>query len=336
MRRIVEEEEDAQANAQTDAAHAANGWVRTAESFADTYGEGYVRRDDPAAPSGSLKTETPENLAPAPTGAEKKSPGKASPRANDNDPDGASATSQAASFAADDPRPLYVSRWLLNASELLDWARSQGFTTTLSADDLHVTITYDPGEIDLAAIEPYQGRIILAPERFEANPGTAHLRAVAEKAARSIEQALQAGLEDAARQTLREIVDDVAFEQFLALPQPNFPVMILGTELRDTIGAQARVATLSEQTMAKQAGKRSDLPVTVYRQLPDLADRADIVARDGDNVLIFARESDGSWTVAVVKATASSEGLFVTSVRSQNAASLPRLLKGTEVIVDRR
>ncbi|KAK0349242.1 hypothetical protein LTR94_033940, partial [Friedmanniomyces endolithicus] len=133
-----------------------------------------------------------------------------------------------------------------------------------------------------------------------------------------------------------EIVADAAFEQFLALPDPGFPVMILDDRLRDVLGAKVRVAVLSPQTVAKQVEKRAALPVTVYRRLPDMVEHADIIARDGDNVLIFARAADGHWTVAVVKRTASGEGLFVTSVREQNDASLPRLLKGTEIIVDRR
>ncbi len=55
--------EDAKANAETDKIHAENGWVRTAESFADTYGEGYVRKDDPKAPSGFAPVaERPDNL----------------------------------------------------------------------------------------------------------------------------------------------------------------------------------------------------------------------------------------------------------------------------------
>lgn len=171
---------------------------------------------------------------------------------------------------------------------------------------------------------------------FSYNPGTAHLKAAAAKAANSIQQALDVGLDQAARQTLQEIVADAAFEQFLALPDPGFPVMILDDRLRDVLGAKVRVAVLSPQTVAKQVEKRAALPVAVYRRLPDMVEHADIVARDGDNVLIFARATDGRWTVAVVKRTASGEGLFVTSVREQNDASLPRLLKGTEIIVDRR
>lgn len=171
---------------------------------------------------------------------------------------------------------------------------------------------------------------------FGYNPGTAHLRAVANKAATAIQQAVEAGLEPAARQTLRELVEDIAFEQFVALPEPSFPVMILPEDLRSALGSKASVAILSPETMAKQANVRASLPIAVYRRLPDLAEQADIIALEGENVLIFVRSTNGSWTVAVVKRTASGEGLFVTSVREQNDASLPRLLKGTEIIVDRR
>lgn len=43
------------------------------------------------------------------------------------------------------PRPLYVSRKLLNADEFGAWARSQGFEV---ADDLHVTVVYSPAPVD--------------------------------------------------------------------------------------------------------------------------------------------------------------------------------------------
>lgn len=46
------------------------------------------------------------------------------------------------------PRTLYVSRKLLNASEFIAWAKSQGFTTTTPADELHVTITYSRTPVD--------------------------------------------------------------------------------------------------------------------------------------------------------------------------------------------
>ena len=46
------------------------------------------------------------------------------------------------------PRTLYVRRDVLNAAEIIAWAKGQGFTTTLPADDLHVTIAFSRTQID--------------------------------------------------------------------------------------------------------------------------------------------------------------------------------------------
>lgn len=46
------------------------------------------------------------------------------------------------------PRTLYVSRKVLNAAEIITWAKGQGFTSTLPADDMHVTITYSRTPVD--------------------------------------------------------------------------------------------------------------------------------------------------------------------------------------------
>lgn len=46
------------------------------------------------------------------------------------------------------PRTLYVHRPVLNAEEIIAWAKEQGFKTTLPADDLHVTIAYSRTPVD--------------------------------------------------------------------------------------------------------------------------------------------------------------------------------------------
>lgn len=46
------------------------------------------------------------------------------------------------------PRTLYVSRKLLNGAEFLKWAKSQGFESTLDADDLHVTVMFSRQAVD--------------------------------------------------------------------------------------------------------------------------------------------------------------------------------------------
>lgn len=47
-----------------------------------------------------------------------------------------------------EPRTLYVRRDVLNGQEIVAWAKSQGFKTTLPATDMHVTISYSRSPVD--------------------------------------------------------------------------------------------------------------------------------------------------------------------------------------------
>jgi phage-related protein (TIGR01555 family) len=51
------------------------------------------------------------------------------------------------------PRTLYVCRKVLNGAEIIAWAKGQGFTTTLPADDLHVTIAYSRTPVDWMKVD---------------------------------------------------------------------------------------------------------------------------------------------------------------------------------------
>jgi hypothetical protein len=48
--------------------------------------------------------------------------------------------------------PMYASRPVTNAADIMAWAASQGFTSTLPADDLHVTVAYSRDAVDGASI----------------------------------------------------------------------------------------------------------------------------------------------------------------------------------------
>lgn len=50
------------------------------------------------------------------------------------------------------PIPLYVQRKLLNADDLIAWAKKLGFKTTLPADDMHVTVLYSRMPVDPIAM----------------------------------------------------------------------------------------------------------------------------------------------------------------------------------------
>lgn len=123
--RIIEEEEDLKAQAETDESLSRLGWRRTEDSFRDTYGDGYEY--SPPTPA----------VAPADKPADPNTP--------------------PASFAAADPRPLYVYRRLLNARELIAWAQEQGFRSTLPAQDMHVTIAYSRTPINWFSVPGLYG-----------------------------------------------------------------------------------------------------------------------------------------------------------------------------------
>lgn len=66
------------------------------------------------------------------------------------------------------PRTLYVQRKLLNAADLIAWAKAQGFGTTTPADDLHVTIAFSRRPVDWMKVgetwsSDKDGKITVAP-----------------------------------------------------------------------------------------------------------------------------------------------------------------------------
>jgi phage gp29-like protein len=134
--RLVDEEADLKVMAETDAALSNLGWVRSDESFRDTYGDGYERKpEQPVASSVLIPSSTKEDAKV-----------NTDNLANDNP------AAKAIALAASDPKPLYVYRRLKNAKDVIAWAKSQGFTSTLAARDLHVTITYSRTPVNWFAI----------------------------------------------------------------------------------------------------------------------------------------------------------------------------------------
>jgi phage-related protein (TIGR01555 family) len=61
------------------------------------------------------------------------------------------------------PRTLYVSRKVLNAKAIVKWAKAQGFTSTLPAEDMHVTIAFSRTPVDWMKVgEAWQSEMKLA------------------------------------------------------------------------------------------------------------------------------------------------------------------------------
>lgn len=45
-------------------------------------------------------------------------------------------------------RPLFVARYVKNASDIIKWAKAQGFKTTITPEELHVTVVYSKAPVD--------------------------------------------------------------------------------------------------------------------------------------------------------------------------------------------
>jgi uncharacterized protein len=61
------------------------------------------------------------------------------------------------------PKTLYVRRDVLNADEIIAWAKGQGFKTTLPADDMHVTIAFSRTSVDWMKVgQPWSDKIEIA------------------------------------------------------------------------------------------------------------------------------------------------------------------------------
>jgi len=67
---------------------------------------------------------------------------EADPEADDDDDGGKKPIDDAA------PRSLYVRRNVLNGKQIVEWAKSQGFKTTLDPSDMHVTLAFSRKSVD--------------------------------------------------------------------------------------------------------------------------------------------------------------------------------------------
>lgn len=61
-------------------------------------------------------------------------------------------------------KTLYVSRQVLNHEAIRDWARENGFKSTLPPDDFHVTIAYSKNKFDWSSTEPDEEIIYIEPD----------------------------------------------------------------------------------------------------------------------------------------------------------------------------
>lgn len=173
--RIVEEEADLKQLADTDAVLKGIGWERSGESFKDTYGDGYEKRepvDPPPAIAGQPPTKSgtvPDlGVDPKLDGGEQQPLPPSPAKAPLSKVEGSRDVQDTRSFAAGDLKTLYVSRKVENAGDILAWARRNGIANLYPPEKLHVTVAFSRRPLDWMKIEPEwnqhdDGRYIVQP-----------------------------------------------------------------------------------------------------------------------------------------------------------------------------
>ncbi|MFY9350069.1 MAG: phage minor head protein [Sphingobium sp.] len=194
---------------------------------------------------------------------------------------------------------------------------------------------------------PASGEPIMVPDGidpgFSYNPGTAHLRAITAKTVASLRDAVDAGLDAEADRTLRDIVADAAFDQFLAAPHGAFPVAILDPAQQAAMQARSRVIVMPAGVYRKQRGDapeisrgHPELTTDDYRLLPDIMARALVVAQQGNSKLIFFADAAGNIWKAVVRQDTGDELPVLVSFHRSRPRNIAAETRNLTILVDRR
>lgn len=177
---------------------------------------------------------------------------------------------------------------------------------------------------------------------FGYNPGTA-MRTIAEKTTRSMVQAVGAGNTHGADMTLREIIDGPVLPYFLEMPDGDFPIAILTAEQMVSIDAISQIVVLPAGVMRKQKGETPDvsaghpeLDLHSYRLLPNIIRRALVIARQGEDRLIFFADEAGNIWKAVVRQDAGSLHPAVVSFHKSGLRKIRSETRNLDILVDRR
>lgn len=117
----------------------------------------------------------------------------------------------------------------------------------------------------------------------------------------------------------------------------NYPVGILSAADRELLGVTTQTVLLSDDTLVKQAVSRTgqDFGLREYWRVQQVIERADVVIREGDRVLVFVRQGE-TWHHAVVKRTQDGRELFLTSFRRTGEDGLRKSMVNGEVVRDVR
>lgn len=145
---------------------------------------------------------------------------------------------------------------------------------------------------------------------FAYNPGQAQVQ----QASTLLRNALDAAEPDLAKAQVQQMLRSENFKRFVGRPVmgEELPVAMMASDQAQALHATTHTVMLSGETLAKQAAQHADVGAEDYAWVQLAVDAGERI-QDGPTAAVYLLARDG-W-VAVVKATRTGQGLYLTSFR---------------------
>jgi Phage Mu protein F like protein len=221
--------------------------------------------------------------------------------------------------------------------------RDRGLSITTDAElatmGLPTSVTTDLSDIATRDFIRADGIIESVPlgidPGFAYNVGANHLSGLSGALTAQLE-AMAGNNVSIAQAVLQQVLDETAFDIFLAEDGGSFPVMVLPESTRALIGAQPSVAVISQATWVKQLARHPELGLADYRKLVEIGASPQLLLKQDSEHILLLRVDGGKWLKATVKTTKDRSELYVVSVQFAPDKEVARLIKRDEVIYDGR
>lgn len=154
---------------------------------------------------------------------------------------------------------------------------------------------------------------------FAYNPGMAQMREAADRLRDALDQAEP----ELAKAQVQQMVRSSNFKRFVGKPVDGevLPVAMMPADQAEALRAQTHTVMLSSDTLIKQAARHPEIAADDYAWVQLAIDAGERIA-DGPRSVVYLLERDG-W-VAVVKATRTGQGLYMTSFRRISSDEVKR------------
>jgi hypothetical protein len=141
---------------------------------------------------------------------------------------------------------------------------------------------------------------------------------------------LEAVPADFANAALKDMIQSPSFIDWLKDPQGAFPVMRVKDEAAAAIGAERKIALLSEDSLQHIHDSHPEITPEDLAVLPLMGESPTVIVKNTDITFVIVRSGENMYWAVVRAAQSGGKETFITSFRKTNSADVKALIrKGT-------